>query len=317
MASIELRVPSRDDVPLIHDLVQRAKVADGDPTAMPVQELEELFSSTTTEPDRDLRLAFTGGEPAGWVHVWHLPAGERLERAYLHGTVAPDHRGEGVGSALFDWGVERATARLREADPALPKFVRAEAFDWLSEAHSLFADHGMAPVRWFQDMVRPLTDLPPYVAVDGVEVVPWDRTRDEELRIVRNTSFADHWGTSPTGPEGWVEWMEGYGARPDLSFMALADDRVVGLSFNEHYPEDQAVTGRIDGWLQSIGTLREWRGRGVASALIVRSLERFAAEGFTHACLGVDADSPSGAPHLYAGLGFEPQHRWVTYELAV
>ncbi len=126
-----------------------------------------------------------------------------------------------------------------------------------------------------------------------MEVVPWDRARDEELRVVRNTSFADHWGTSPTGPDGWVEWMEGYGARPDLSFMALAQDRVVGLSFNEHYPEDEAVTGRIDGWLQSIGTLREWRGKGVASALIVRSLERFAAEGFTHACLAVDADSPS------------------------
>jgi ribosomal protein S18 acetylase RimI-like enzyme len=166
-------------------------------------------------------------------------------------------------------------------------------------------------------MVRPLTDLPPFVPVEGVEVVPWDRGRDEELRAVRNTAFADHWGTSPTGPEAWVEWMEEYGARPDLSFMALADDRVVGLSFNEHYPEDEAVTGRIDGWLQSIGTLREWRGRGVASALIVRSLERFLAEGFTHACLAVDSDSPSGAPHLYAGLGFEPKHRWVTYELAV
>jgi len=60
-----------------------------------------------------------------------------------------------------------------------------------------------------------------------------------------------------------------------------------------------------------------WRGRGVASALVVRSLQAFEAAGLSHAALGVDGDNPTGAAHLYRSLGFEPHRRSVTYEIAV
>jgi ribosomal protein S18 acetylase RimI-like enzyme len=53
----------------------------------------------------------------------------------------------------------------------------------------------------------------------------------------------------------------------------------------------------------------------VASALIAASLKTFAAAGFTHAMLGVDADNPTGAHRLYKALGFERERRSITHQI--
>ncbi|HRE01803.1 MAG TPA: GNAT family N-acetyltransferase [Ilumatobacteraceae bacterium] len=62
---------------------------------------------------------------------------------------------------------------------------------------------------------------------------------------------------------------------------------------------------------------RDWRGRGVASALIARSMDGFEQAGFTHALLNVDSASPTGASRLYRSLGFEPIARTVVHQIAV
>ena len=112
--------------------------------------------------------------------------------------------------------------------------------------------------------------------------------------------------------------VRGYGARPDLSVVALdADGAVVAHCMCSRYPEDDALLGRSDGWVSYLGTLPQWRGKGLASALIIESLHRFAADGLTHASIGVDADSPTGAARLYRSLGFEPNQRSITHEIVL
>ena len=59
----------------------------------------------------------------------------------------------------------------------------------------------------------------------------------------------------------------------------------------------------------SVFTRRPWRKRGLASALIGRSLELLRERGMTSAVLGVDADNPTGALALYERAGFEPSYR--------
>ena len=86
---------------------------------------------------------------------------------------------------------------------------------------------------------------------------------------------------------------------------------------NASYPEDEAVTGRKDAWIANIATLREWRGRGIASAMLVWSLGAFAAAGFTHAVLDVDTDNPTGAARLYRNLGFETNHHAIIFQREV
>jgi ribosomal protein S18 acetylase RimI-like enzyme len=102
-------------------------------------------------------------------------------------------------------------------------------------------------------------------------------------------------------------------------FVAVDDvsGDVVGFCLNKRYSADDVVSGREEGWIDQLGTLAEWRGRGVASQLIGSSLHALAGEGLTHALLSVDSDNPSGATRMYRRLGFESLQRAIDCEIAL
>jgi mycothiol synthase len=82
---------------------------------------------------------------------------------------------------------------------------------------------------------------------------------------------------------------------------------------NAIYSEENAALGIRRGWLDSVFTRRAWRRRGLARALIVRSLHLLRARGMEIAALGVDADNPSGALGLYESVGFAVTERLTTW----
>jgi mycothiol synthase len=62
-----------------------------------------------------------------------------------------------------------------------------------------------------------------------------------------------------------------------------------------------------------VSVRRPWRRRGLASALIARSMVVLRGRGMAIAALGVDAENPTGALGVYERLGFRPHRTWVTY----
>ena len=99
--------------------------------------------------------------------------------------------------------------------------------------------------------------------------------------------------------------------------MALDGPTIVGILLASHFPGDEEVTGRLDGWITTLGTLRSHRKRGIASALVMKACHAFQDLGFTHAALGVDSESPTGAYRLYQQLGFTELNKSVSHQLEV
>lgn len=321
MTAATLRPLTVDDLPAVLEIHHRSGAHDLQPWVLSSDELREELDDDHVVLATDTRGAELDGRLVGAVWTYHLPSEVREERCYVFGRVAPAVRGRGIGTALMTWAIERASEQLRSTGRPLPRFVRADAYEQVADAHRLFARVGMSPVRWAEELLRPLADLPAPFEVEGARIVPWpddDDDRDEEIRAAKNAAFADHWGSTPTSAHHWVQMVRGPGARRDLSFVALDEhDRVVAHCLNKRFEADDAVPGRRDGWIDNLGTLQEWRGRGIASALVVRSLHAFAAAGLTHASIGVDADNPTGAARLYRALGFEVVKRSITHELEV
>lgn len=317
MNDIVLQAATADDLERICALTNRSEAHDGVPRVLTIAELRDELDDDTVVLATDVRLASVAGQLAGYVYTFHLPSDIRLERCYVFGEVDPDFRGRGVGRTMMAWGVQRATEQLRTSINGLPKYIRVDAYDFIEAAHRLFARCGFTAVRWFEELLRPLTDLPDRISIDGIEFRPWPDDRDEECRVVKNAAFEDHWGSTPTSAEKWDQIVRGAVGRPDLSFVAVErdTDRIVAVCVNHRYESDDELVGRRDGWIDTLGTSAHWRGKGLASALIIESLHAFAAAGLTHASIAVDGDNPTGAARLYRSLGFEQRQRTITHEI--
>jgi ribosomal protein S18 acetylase RimI-like enzyme len=66
-----------------------------------------------------------------------------------------------------------------------------------------------------------------------------------------------------------------------------------------------------------LATLSQWRGRGVATALIAHAIDCYRVKKLTHAALGVDSDSQTRANHLYESIGFTLLHQTTTFSLTL
>jgi ribosomal protein S18 acetylase RimI-like enzyme len=115
-------------------------------------------------------------------------------------------------------------------------------------------------------------------------------------------------------PESWRSHIVGSrNFRPESTFVALAGDRAVGVLITHFFDAQSARLGERQAWIQIIGTLKEWRGKGVASALIAHALAVFTSQGYESTGLGVDTDNPTGAVAVYSRAGFEITKRSTSY----
>jgi len=262
-----------------------------------------------TDPRLDLDgslLVLDGGTPVAAQLLYHL--GERLHAA---GEVHPDHRGRGIGSQLLAVARERAAVLGARLEVRVPEAKR--------DAVALAEGEGLTPVRWWSELRRDLADpVVPVPLPDGLTLHPLgpdhDPRWDEPLRTAHNAAFADHFGSVAVDADAWVHRTRSRHFRPTCSAAAAtADGAVVGYLLAEEYEADTAATGVRELYVGTLGTVRDWRGRGVAGALLAHALATAAPEGYGRSSLTVDAGNPTGALGVYARAGYVLLRRDVTY----
>ncbi|RPI20850.1 MAG: GNAT family N-acetyltransferase [Actinobacteria bacterium] len=300
------RFVGRDDYAHMARIIDAAKVLDGDERSDTPEDVERFYSHLVRcDPATDMLFAEAEGVAIAYSRVW-WDQEEKGPRTYTHICfIDPGHRGHGVGTALMTWN----EARLREiaADHvAGAQVLQVFANDSNTAARALFAAFGYEPVTYEAEMVRPtVTDLPDARLPDGLEIRD---VSDDQLRTIWEAdaeAFRDHWGYVAPTEERYQEFLDFPYTDSSLWKVAWAGDRVAGQvrSFiNVHENEEY---GRKRGYTEFISTAREWRGRGVARALIVASIEEPARRGMVVAILGVPTENPNGAYQLYQSLGYE------------
>jgi len=126
-------------------------------------------------------------------------------------------------------------------------------------------------------------------------------------------AFRDHWGGFDTSDELFERFLEDPDYEPALFVVAWDGDEIAGAVWNVILAEQNRELGHRRGLLDSVYVRRPWRGRGLASALVGRSLQLLRERGMTSATLGVDADNPNGALRLYENAGFRVDVRSTGY----
>ncbi|WP_051549298.1 GNAT family N-acetyltransferase [Nocardioides sp. URHA0032] len=199
--------------------------------------------------------------------------------AMTSGLVHPGHRGVGHGRNLLAWARDQAgsaplTVTCENVNPA---------------AERLYARFGLERFFAEQVMRHPLGSVPDVAAPEGVTLVPVADASRADLFAAYAGAFSDRPGFPDPTEEEWLEELDGDPEwRRDVSAVALGE-----------HGEPVGFVNVLGTWVDQVGVVPAWRGRGLGAHLVVRALAGLDGE----AWLSVNLDNPAG--DLYASLGFE------------
>jgi mycothiol synthase len=224
---------------------------------------------------------------------------------------------DGLAERVLEWGVDRATAIAAGHDVADKRIV-TWSVDGANDESAIVRAGAFAPYAWSAAMVRRhLRDIPDAPLPQGLEIRP---VAEGDLRAIWESdieAFRDHRGYAEQDETDYERFLDEAKRGTSLWQVAWAGDVVAGQVRTRVNDGEAAVLGRRRAWTEDISTRREWRGKGVASALIASSLRQLAALGFEEAALGVDLDNPTGALGVYQRMGYEVALRVTQYSRPV
>ncbi|WP_406049038.1 GNAT family N-acetyltransferase [Kribbella sp. NBC_00889] len=278
-----------------------------------IEELEDAQLDTS----RDTVGLWADGRMIGYGKVYAPSSVVDVARIRTEGTVHPQWRRQGLGTALQRWLIQRAGEVHIEKHPETTGEINTATISTNVGADRLLRTFGFEECRYFFDMKRPLdAAVPEATLADGLRLAQFDPAMDEDVRVTHNEAFRDHWGSTPRDPESWKNWVTGSRAfRRGQSYVVLDGDTIAAYVLGYEWVADTEATGIKELYIGQVGTLRAYRGRGLARAALAKVLTEAVQAGFQRAGLGVDADNPTGALGLYEGLGFAIHSKWITYRL--
>jgi len=303
----------------LHAVVDAARAADGEIERNSFEAFRAYYRNLEhCTPSTDLAIARLGDEIVAYARVsWSdTTDGERWYESICF--VHPDHRRHGIGRRLLAWTearrLELAVADERAgAAPDRPRRFTAINDDGGVGGDVLLRAAGYEPFRRFYSMRRPdLKDISDHPLPPGLELRPIPDEPDAIRAVVRadNEAFADHFGSVDDEDVVFAQIVEDPEADTSLWVVAFDGDEVAGAVLNGIHAGHDGVA---IGWLDSVFTRRPWRKRGLARALIARSLILLRERGVSSAALGVDASNPNQALGLYESCGFRRASSTTSY----
>ncbi|MFF5226115.1 GNAT family N-acetyltransferase [Dactylosporangium sp. NPDC000521] len=295
------------DVPAILAITRAGDIAALGEPDWSEDEVVETLTAPAEDPAVDMWLAAgPDGEPVAWAYVDNPQRGVRDN---IEIYVWPG-RGEPAYGPLLRLAMDRALERARR-NGVEQGVLRAGTLASETAYVSVLEAHGFSFVKRHARMTRPLTG--DERAAEGFDIRP---VRPEELprfHEVLESAFADTPDFQPTPFADWRSWVD---SLPSVSwdewFVARVDGEIVGVLQSA----DQALE-RGEGWIKNLAVLRGHRKTGIGGALLRTAFAAYAAKGRASAGLGVDLTNPTGAYHLYTGVGMRVVFAADVYERAL
>ena len=313
-----------DDFRHMATITRASAEVDGTERADTPEELEKFFAHLTNcDPYKDLIFAEVdpgdGREPEviGYSRGTWRVEGTGEYRYMFFGRILPQWRRQGIGGAMLRWTEGRLREIAGSHPPEVEKFFLSLVAEGETGLAAMLEKTGYRPVRYGFEMVRPdLEDIPDFPLPEGFEV---RLVLPEHYRAIWDAdteAFRDHWGFVEPSEEDYQAWLvDKTFFQPELWQVAwdIATNQVAGQvrTFIDH--EQNKLYDRLRGYTEFISVRRPFRRRGLARALIVRSLRAQKEAGMTESALSVDSENLSGATRVYEDCGFRVRKRMTVY----
>lgn len=297
------RAPAIEDAEAVAGVIAACQRADMGEAEMTAEELVQDWQGLDLNEEAVVVAAVDGRIVA---------SADVLNRSHVsvsvYGNVHPEARGRGIGRFLVDWGEAWAEERIGRAPAEARVIVQHYIYAPNAAARALLESAGYQPVRGVSVMAIDMAGPPPSPEWPaGIAVRSFDAGADDlAAHEAHEDAFRDLWGRPRSTFERFQSMTRHADFDPSLWLLALDGDEIAGVCFAK------AVAGR--GWIDVVGVRRQWRGRGLALALLRCAFARFYERGIRNVGLSVDAQSLTGAPRVYQRAGMAVTQHYVIYQ---
>lgn len=255
-------------------------------------------------------VAEADGEVVGFARArlrWEV---SERSLGWLWVGVRPEHRGRGLGGALYDLA---ATHLLRAGAERLETYTAQEAGRAFLEERG-FREQGGEPILRLEPARADTSALPRLEAAkaaEGFRLVPLAEVLDRprELHALYASASEDVPEESTVDDIRYEEWVAECLEDPDLaregSAVVLRGETPVALAFVVSDGEGRAANDLT-------GTLPEYRRRGLARLAKLATI-RWAAAGGVEWMLTANAEANTGMRALNESLGYRPAGTQALY----
>jgi GNAT superfamily N-acetyltransferase len=290
----EARPPTHADAEAVAALITASRAAYGDHEVATAEDVLDDWQGVDLAQEAIVVTA-PDGRIVGNTDVYN----RRNMRVSVYGNVHPAEQGRGIGTFLVNWGEAFARERISMAPEGAKVAVEHFLDRQNAPARALMEALGYPYTRTVYVMAITLEEPPPAPVwpegARGRALVPG---RDEYATwSAVETALRDLLERPPGSYERWLAMTESERLEPNLWRLAedQRDGAIVGTALGKRFSGG--------GWVGGVGVRRDWRGNGLALALLRDLFGVFSANGVREVSLSVDADSPSSAPSLYTRAG--------------
>jgi GNAT superfamily N-acetyltransferase len=307
LAFRRFRGPS--DYPLMAAAAALNADADQTERVITVDDIAQLYSRLINcDPYQDMIFAEVDGDLIGYGRVFWFEE-ENGPRLYgFTGPLVPAWRRKGIGREMLRWMENRLRLIASGHPTEQPKFFQVYTTQYEVGLAAMLEREGYQPVRYGWDMLRPtLDDLPDFPLPAGLEVRPVLPEHYRAIWDAATEAFRDHWGFVQPSEAEYQAWLVDKTVFQPHLWQIAWDVETNQVAGQVRTFIDQAQNERYHrkrGYTEFISVRRPWRRRGLARALIARSLAVQKQHGMTESALSVDSENWSGATRVYEDCGF-------------
>ncbi len=305
------RFQGETDFALMHEILLESNQADQITDPLTEDDLRSWCTpSNRFDPEKDIifTLDETGSKMGFSRMTWYT--GKDGVRLYCQVSfLRSAYRGQGIWSQM----VKENDHRLQEMFASHKIDVQCFFQGWASEKErdwiSALDANNYKAVRHFNNMIRKLDGIPDYVLPTGLDIRPvqpehlksiWEAQREVQVELFEFVE--ERWKN-----ETYQSWADDSSHTPHLWQVAWDGDQVAGMVLPRINENDNQELNRKRGYTEHIFVRKPWRQRGLAKALLARSLQTLKIQGMEEAELGVDFENDSGAFEFYKQMGYQTE----------
>ncbi len=295
------------EYPLLLEINCSSREADGNPEPITLQEIASVLAQMDgLTPQEGVIIALAGKTPIGYSRLGWYSSQPDNRLYYQVSFLKAEQRHSGFWPVM----VAENERRLREIDgrqtPVAERYFQAWTSEHQKDWKTVLEQMSYQVVRRFNNMLFYLGDPPSVPLPAGFEIRP---VQPEQMREVWEARKEMNAGLFENVAEDWLDekyaaWLANPENNPRIWQVAWEGDRLAGMVLARLDEEENQKPQHKHGYTEHIYVRPQWRGRGLASALIARSLEVLKEQGVSEVELGVDAENESGAFRLYQRLGY-------------